>query len=590
MSEGDDIQAQYSQGFINRPSGPVTQNFNLTITEEQAKVLIAKLPQYSTPEPPPPNVLPDRNLFLPPGSRLRILPNAVFTGREEDLLSVGKTLLHGEGRAAGIVQAAAATGTGGIGKTQLAVEFCYRYGRYFQGVHWIQTNLDIKDEISTCGLAIGLQPWPEKIDEQVQATLLAWVVSGPRLIVLDNAEETDILEEWMPLLPQARLLLTSRRREWPADLGLDLHPLDTLPRQESLLLLRKLAPKLKKNPDEELDPVAKRLGDLPLALDLAGRYLHDRRRLTPADFLQEIEDEGALEHSALKDWTKHNPTQHEANLAKTFLRSWEQIERESARQLFQACGYCAANTTIPWEVLVLSTGEEGNEAEREVDRDLKRLDDLGLVKLEETGVVVHPLLAEFGRLQDRAAEQSALPGMADGLAKTAYDLNMSGLPDKYKPLRAHVEVAANWAERDHLDTAGSLWVNSGFHLRAVAEYTGARQAYERALRIDEDAFGPDHPNVATDVNNLGLVLKDQGDLAGARQTFERALRIDEAAFGPDHPEVATDVNNLGMVLQDLGDLAGARQAYERALAILEKFLSPDHPNIQIVKRNLNSLG
>ena len=56
--------------------------------------------------------------------------------------------------------------------------------------------------------------------------------------------------------------------------------------------------------------------------------------------------------------------------------------------------------------------------------------------------------------------------------------------------------------------------------------------------------------------------------------LERALKIDEAAFGPDHPNVAIDVNNLGGVMQDLGDLAGARVMYERALEIKRKFIRP----------------
>ena len=50
-----------------------------------------------------------------------------------------------------------------------------------------------------------------------------------------------------------------------------------------------------------------------------------------------------------------------------------------------------------------------------------------------------------------------------------------------------------------------------------------------ALVIDEKAFGPDHPNVARDANNLGLVLKDLGDLDGARKALERALAIGETA-------------------------------------------------------------
>ncbi|MEK6259043.1 MAG: tetratricopeptide repeat protein, partial [Planctomycetota bacterium] len=52
---------------------------------------------------------------------------------------------------------------------------------------------------------------------------------------------------------------------------------------------------------------------------------------------------------------------------------------------------------------------------------------------------------------------------------------------------------------------------------------------------------------------------------------------DEQVFGPDHPEVATDVKNLGTVLQDLGDLSGAKQAFERALGIFRKLLGDEHP-------------
>ena len=83
----------------------------------------------------------------------------------------------------------------------------------------------------------------------------------------------------------------------------------------------------------------------------------------------------------------------------------------------------------------------------------------------------------------------------------------------------------------------------------------ARAAFERALRIDEAVYGPDHTKVAIRVNNLGGVLRDLGDLAGARAALERALKINEAVYGPDHPTVAIRVNNLGSVLQDLGDLA-----------------------------------
>ena len=72
------------------------------------------------------------------------------------------------------------------------------------------------------------------------------------------------------------------------------------------------------------------------------------------------------------------------------------------------------------------------------------------------------------------------------------------------------------------------------------------------------------------------MLQDLGDLAGAKAAYERALKIDEASFGPDHPKVAIRVNNLGRVLQDLGDLARAKAAFERALEIFERAFIVTH--------------
>ena len=85
------------------------------------------------------------------------------------------------------------------------------------------------------------------------------------------------------------------------------------------------------------------------------------------------------------------------------------------------------------------------------------------------------------------------------------------------------------------------------------------------------------------------MLRDQGDLEGTKRCYERALEIDEKAFGTDHTSVARDVNNLGLVLKDQGDLEGAKRCYERALRIVEKRLGKDHPNTVLVRNNLKSL-
>ena len=96
----------------------------------------------------------------------------------------------------------------------------------------------------------------------------------------------------------------------------------------------------------------------------------------------------------------------------------------------------------------------------------------------------------------------------------------------------------------------------------------ARPLQERALAIDEAAYGPDHPEVATDLNNLAQILQDLGQAATKPGRGKNGpWPSTEAACGPDHPHVATRLNNLAQILRDLGQPADARPLQERALAI-----------------------
>jgi len=79
-------------------------------------------------------------------------------------------------------------------------------------------------------------------------------------------------------------------------------------------------------------------------------------------------------------------------------------------------------------------------------------------------------------------------------------------------------------------------------------------------------------------------------LQGAKEHYERALKIGEKTYGSDHSNVAMIVNNLGLVLQNLGDLEAAKEHYERAVEIFRKFLGEDHPFTVTVRNNLKVLA
>jgi tetratricopeptide (TPR) repeat protein len=158
-------------------------------------------------------------------------------------------------------------------------------------------------------------------------------------------------------------------------------------------------------------------------------------------------------------------------------------------------------------------------------------------------------------------------------------------------LLSHALAAAEHAEALDvaLDSTGRLLNQTGLYLKERAQFAEAKGMHERALAIYEAEYGPDHPDVATNVNNLGLVLKALGDMEGAKKMFERALAIDEATYGLDHPTVAIRVNNLGGVLQALGNMEGAKKMYERALAIDEAAYGPNHPQVAIYVNNLGGV-
>lgn len=85
------------------------------------------------------------------------------------------------------------------------------------------------------------------------------------------------------------------------------------------------------------------------------------------------------------------------------------------------------------------------------------------------------------------------------------------------------------------------------------------------------------------------VRRLERELAAAKPYLERALAIREAVLGKEHPDTATSLNNLGMLLKKNSDLAAAKSYLERALAIFEKSLGSGHPSTQTVRSNLAAL-
>jgi len=118
------------------------------------------------------------------------------------------------------------------------------------------------------------------------------------------------------------------------------------------------------------------------------------------------------------------------------------------------------------------------------------------------------------------------------------------------------------------------------------DYRSAEPLHRRALEISEKILGPEHPDTALILNNLGLLLRSKGDYDGAEPLLSRALEISEKVLGPEHPDTALSLSNLAGLLVYKGDYDRAEPLYRKALTIYEKVLGPMHPYTAISISNL----
>jgi tetratricopeptide (TPR) repeat protein len=544
------------------------------------------------------------------------LRNPHFTGRSDLLARLRRQLA--ETKEGAVVQASAVHGLGGVGKTQLVIEYAHRYASDYDLVWWVTAEQPaaIPGQLVVLARRLGI---PEAT-EQADTIAALWDELRGRdrwLVVFDNAEDPSDLRPWWPP-GSGRVVVTSRNPAW-GGLAASI-PLDVLPRAEAVAFLRRRLGR----EDPAFEVLAAALGDLPLALEQAAAYL-EANDVGPVDYLSLLRDRArelfALGHTAATERT----------VATTWTVSLDRFREQvpAAEDLLALCAFLAADD-IPRDLPAQHPDLLPDQLAAAVGDPLAYQQAVGTLRryslITTTGdtfrlhrlvqavtrqslsaedrqrwgtAAVRLVLASF---PDRAEEADTWPAAArmlpHGLAVTdhpAADMTdpqatvrlLNRITDylwgrgDYAEAKPLAERACSTAESrlgpDHLDTAQSL-NNLAEVLYAQGDLDRARRLHERALAIHETHLGPDHPTTAHSLNNLAYVLRAQGDLDRARRLHERALAIFEARLGPDHPETAWSLRDLGVVLADPDDPDGARSLYERALASYEARLGADHPD------------
>ena len=289
--------------------------------------------------------------------------------------------------------------------------------------------------------------------------------------------------------------------------------------------------------------------------------------------------------------------EYPASVAKTWLLSFRQLadKHPAAVELLRLCAFLDPDD-IDLDLLSAGRAETGEVLARVLGNQMERTEAAGaLVAASLAGVLaeghlrVHRLVQAVTRDQlgdDQAAEWAKrVLSLAGAILPPAPADHLSW--PAYASLAPHIEaVAAHVSSYRILAEKISLLRDLGIYLSASEQLRAARTTFERVLAINEAAYGPDHPEVAKSLGNLGVVQWQLGELKEARASLERALAIFQATHGPDHPEVAPTLINLGAVQQELGELKDARASLERALAIFQATHGPDHPEVAKALINL----
>ncbi|GHA57883.1 FxSxx-COOH system tetratricopeptide repeat protein [Streptomyces anthocyanicus] len=554
--------------------------------------------------------------------------NPDFSGRETVMGQLRTGLLSGR---QAVVQAL--HGMGGIGKTQIALEYAHRFASQYDLVWWVDAEqadqlpvryTELADRLGVAKSDAGSEPNARALLQHLR-TRHRW------LLVLDNAEHPDQIEPWLPEGP-GHVLITSRNPDWHGIAHQS--DLDVFTRTDSLAYLKG---RISGMTTEHADLLAQDLGDLPLALAQAsgvlrsGMTLDRYRRLLTTDTARLLQESDVRDHPA--------PLAATVGIAVTRLADDGHAEAVALLRL----GAFLGPEPIPTAWLEtarprLATIPGDPDDPMWLRNALQPLGRFGLARTDYDAFQIHRLTQAILRTQtgpdpvvairdDVTAVLAAVdpgdprspadwpawasltahltaPHVTTALAhqaalratfsKAAHFLICSGLPRAAHDLSAALHQA--WSTDlgpDHPDTLTCAQF-LGHATVDLGDYAKGRLIIEDTLVRRRRVLGEDHPDTLRSANDTSTNLSLLGERVEARRMHEDVLARRRRVLGEDHPDTLTSAGNLATILNKSGEYVEARRMQEDVLARRRRVLGEDHPDTLTSAHNLagllNSLG
>ncbi|MEW6496620.1 MAG: type IIL restriction-modification enzyme MmeI [Cyanobacteriota bacterium] len=420
---------------------------------------------------------------------------------------------------------AAIVGMGGVGKTELAIQYAWHHlqglGDGAGGVCWVDArDGDVGIQLVNFARSLlNLNP-PEDWDlpTQLKYCWRNWQ-SGEWLIVIDDV--TNYKQQVKPYLPpelsQFKVLLTTRE-----ELGRPVEhlPLDKLQPEAALDLLTSLVGVQRIQQELEIaEQLCQWLDYLPLGLELVGRYLERDPDLSLKTMLSLLEKKRLRHRSVLE---ADSMMTARLGVADAFELSWEPLDENA--QFLGCLLSLFASADIPWDLVQLAYSNMPSSENEEIDLDILEEARADLVRfnlLQRTGegtYRLHQLIREFLRekREQSAQENEFKQGFVAAIVAVAKQVPDSPTRQQIQAVTSampHVtEVAQDKDLKNYLSDKYliSPFTGLGRFYEGQGLYAQAEPWFEQCISIAQARFGSNHPDVATSQNNLALLYKSQG--------------------------------------------------------------------------------
>jgi len=545
-----------------------------------------------------------------------------MVGRDEALEKVRQQLL--EGKPTSIGQTALFQGIGGLGKTQLAVEYAHHFCKeYINGVYWITADENIDAQLTQIAVAAH---WvaPES-DHAIKLAVARNRIKtySDCLIIFDNLELMEAIREYLPDLSATPHILVTSRSEHPEFANVKLDLLDDA--QSYSMLIQEAG----RRPTDEKEELASReivaaLSGLPLALELAGAFLahrhiswcayrdlllEDLEQALPSQFAsltghaadlfktlriseQEISEEPLLADVLdLLTWSGSSPMRLQLmayllnvkpselygalglGKALRLLQEVPNSERYAAHRLVQEVrrhDHPLSQLNNNWSNTIAQRLGDWFEAIRKDFRQLPTFE------LELEHLLAWQVNAEFFSpvASVRLLWLQAYPSYHRGRYLEAADIVRRSLA-----ANEDYDFGPSSLKANILNDLSHCYANRG-------EFPLAVKFGEQALEMRRNLLGEQHEDIAFSLCNLSGYYSEFGNQPLALKLGEQALEMRRNLLGSKHEDVATSLGSLASIRSRLGDAQLSLELSKQSLEMRRELFGERHPDVASSLGNL----